>query len=529
MGSPDGGHRPWSLRRWMFVVSAVSAAVTVLALVIGAVALAQLGRARGNLVDRLDPELLNAQRLALALVKQDIGVRGFVATRDPSLLVSYRDGLRQERDALAGLRRLVGSSAGGPDRAALAAVTEASARWHDEYAEPTMAAVQAGAPAPPAEAGEALFDTLRARLAAKHDQLAALRDSARSALDGAASRLAQTGLGIAVALVMLLVALGLWTRRSIVAPISQLAVTVRGVVTGEFGRRVSVEAGPREISELATDVDSMRARIVTELSTLGALNERLAIQAEELARSNRDLEQFAYVASHDLQEPLRKVTGFCELLAARYAEQLDERAQTYIGYAVDGARRMSTLINDLLAFSRVGRTETKMSAQEAEALLASALRNLDESITDSGAVVTHDPLSRVLGQPTLLVTLFQNLISNAMKFHGDRPPRVHVGAEPAGSLWTFRVTDDGIGIDPAYGEKIFVIFQRLHPKGEYPGTGIGLAVCRKIVEYHGGRIWLDAEHVEAGMAGATFAFTLPMAPNRPHMPRAQLIPEITRS
>ncbi|HYT10152.1 MAG TPA: ATP-binding protein, partial [Mycobacteriales bacterium] len=231
----------------------------------------------------------------------------------------------------------------------------------------------------------------------------------------------------------------------------------------------------------------------------------LEARTEDLQRSNSELEQFAYVASHDLQEPLRKVASFSQLLQRRYAGQLDERADQYIAFAVDGAKRMQILINDLLAFSRVGRMVREHVEVEAGELVAQAVANLSLAVEEAGAEVTVDELPRVSGDVSLLTAVFQNLIGNAIKFRGAGPPRVRVGVRDAGAEWEFSVADNGIGIEPEYAERIFVIFQRLHPKEAYPGTGIGLALCRKIVDYHGGRIWLDAE----ASPGTTFRFTLP--------------------
>jgi light-regulated signal transduction histidine kinase (bacteriophytochrome) len=234
--------------------------------------------------------------------------------------------------------------------------------------------------------------------------------------------------------------------------------------------------------------------------------EQLAAQAEELARSNADLEQFAYVASHDLQEPLRKVTSFCQLLQRRYADQLDERADQYIEFAVDGAKRMQQLINDLLAFSRVGRTTEEFVEVHCDEALDRALRNLEAAIEDTGAEVVRSPLPAVEGDPSLLAALFQNVIGNAIKFRSDAAPRVEISAEEADGEWSFRVADNGIGIDEAYADRVFVIFQRLHAKETYPGTGIGLALCKKIVEFHGGRIWIDTTVGQ----GTTVCWTLPV-------------------
>ena len=225
----------------------------------------------------------------------------------------------------------------------------------------------------------------------------------------------------------------------------------------------------------------------------------------ELRRSNHDLEQFASVASHDLQEPLRMVVGFTQLLARRYQDRLDADAREFIRFAVDGATRMQRLILDLLAYARVTRRAAGPEAADAAAALQAALQNLQAAIQDTGAQVTAEALPIVRGDGTQLTQVFQNLIGNALKFHGEAPPRVHVTATPQDDAWLFAVQDHGIGIEPQYFERIFRIFQRLHPTDRYPGTGIGLALCQRIVERHGGRIWVESTPGH----GATFFFTLP--------------------
>jgi signal transduction histidine kinase len=238
-----------------------------------------------------------------------------------------------------------------------------------------------------------------------------------------------------------------------------------------------------------------------------ALNAQLQARSDELAQSNRALEEFAYVASHDLQEPLRKVSSFCGLLRSRYRGKLDDRADRYIDFAVDGANRMSELIRDLLAFSRVTRDTGRHEAVEAQTLLDAAVGNLAAQIEDTQARVTHESLPCVHGESSLITTIFQNLISNGIKFRTDEPPHIHVTASRQGAVWQFDLQDNGIGVDPVFAEKIFTLFQRLHRKEDYPGTGIGLALCRKIVEFHGGTIWL----APGSGTGARFCFTLPAA------------------
>lgn len=228
-------------------------------------------------------------------------------------------------------------------------------------------------------------------------------------------------------------------------------------------------------------------------------------RTEELARSNQDLEQFAYVASHDLQEPLRAVAGPLQLLQRRYQGQLDARADEFIAHAVDGATRMQKLIDDLLAYSRVGRSGASPQLTECGNVLDQALKSLSVGLQESGAQINRGELPSVLAIPTQLTLLFQNLIGNAVKFrHSDRPVQIDIGARRQGGDWVISVKDNGIGIDPQYFERIFLIFQRLHGRAEYPGTGIGLALCKRIVEQHGGRIWVES----ALGSGTTFFFTL---------------------
>jgi signal transduction histidine kinase len=233
----------------------------------------------------------------------------------------------------------------------------------------------------------------------------------------------------------------------------------------------------------------------------------LARQAAELARSNADLEQFAYVASHDLQEPLRMVTAYTQLLAERYRGVLDADADKFIGYASEGAQRMQVLIQDLLAFSRVGRKNSDRAETDCNALLQDVLHTLTPAIQESGAHVDAEGLPTIWADRTLLAQVLQNLIGNAIKFRGKDAPLIHVKAEKNDQEWRFTVSDNGIGIPAEHAENIFVVFQRLHARSEYPGNGIGLAICKKVIERYGGKIWVESQPG----SGSTFIFTLPLS------------------
>jgi PAS domain S-box-containing protein len=277
-----------------------------------------------------------------------------------------------------------------------------------------------------------------------------------------------------------------------------------------FGRRRDGSEFPVEISlspMTLADGETLSIGNVRDVTARKTADERLRMAAADLARSNAELEQFAYVASHDLQEPLRMVASYTQLLARRYQGKLDQDADEFIGFAVDGARRMQALINDLLTYSRVGTRVLEVQMVDCGQLVDQVVADLAVAIADSGASVTLDHLPMVLADPTQLRQLFQNLVANGIKFH--RPgalPRVHVSASLGSDGWTFSVSDNGIGIEPQYLERIFVLFQRLHSRDEYPGTGIGLALCKKIVERHRGRMRVDSTPGQ----GTTFGFTLPL-------------------
>jgi signal transduction histidine kinase len=285
------------------------------------------------------------------------------------------------------------------------------------------------------------------------------------------------------------------------------------LVSGALGEVTAVEC----IKQGATDYVLKDSLTRLPVSIRRALREQklrvqrrqaereLALKAEELARSNRDLEQFAYVASHDLQEPLRMVAMYTQLLAERYRGKLDAQADKYIHYAVDGAVRMQTLVQDLLAFSRAGREDSKMASVGCDLLMTQIRKNLEAAIRESNAEVTQGTLPSIVANSSQLQQVLQNLVGNAIKFHGTKPPKVHVSAQHIGADWLFSVTDNGIGIAVEHADRIFVIFQRLHTREEYPGNGIGLSICKKIVERHGGKIWA----LPGKDGGTTFNFTVP--------------------
>lgn len=292
------------------------------------------------------------------------------------------------------------------------------------------------------------------------------------------------------------------------------------------GLRANGEEFPMEASLSRVETGGVRLftvilRDITEKQALlrerQQAQETLAKKAEELARSNQELEQFAYVASHDLQEPLRMVASYTQLLAERCRGKLDENADKYINYAVEGAMRMQTLIQDLLAFSRVGRNGNEQKRTDCNSALEEVRLNLRAAIEESQASILSDGLPTIAVERSQIVQLLQNLIGNAIKFRGTSPPVVRVSAQRHQSEWVLSVTDNGIGIAPEHRDVIFVIFQRLHTRSEYPGNGVGLAICKKIVEQHGGRIWVESET----QRGSTFYVSLPACEARAEEPFSQ--------
>lgn len=503
-----------SVQNWVHLILAGFVLVVCGCLVVGGIVLAGINDRTTDLVDRIQPARSSSFQLQNALLDQETGVRGYALSGDDSFLQPYEAGKRDEQVRLARVRSAMGDAE--PYTRDLDRLAAAAAQWRRAHADPLIAAVRRGGPAGRSstriEESKDAFDTLRRLYGTQQAHLDAARDDTRARLSDARTTRDRVLVALVIGFVLAVISLSLLLHRVVGRPLNALSEASGRVRTGAFRRRIEVR-GPSDVRAVAAAVEDMRCRLVEELDASQEREELLAQQTEELRRSNSELEQFAYVASHDLQEPLRKVASFCQLLEKRYGTELDARGKQYIDFAVDGAKRMQVLINDLLTFSRVGRVHDSWSPVALDRTLDRALGNLALVIEESDtAVVREDPLPEVTGDATTLAMIWQNLIGNAVKFRRpDEPSMVTVGCVREGDDWHFTVTDNGIGIAPEFAEKVFVIFQRLHARDEYDGTGIGLALCRKIIEFHGGRIWLDPEPRQ----GARIHFCLPVGADAP--------------
>jgi signal transduction histidine kinase len=448
------------------------------------------------------------QTVLLSLLDAETGIRGYVASRRDVFLQPYFTGLARLPSQTSTLSALV---AGDPKQIARSKDVERLSREELSH----LAALRVLAERVDASRsletqllarGKTTMDDIRATLGA----MRRTADRALAAQQVAANRAEHgTVLGViirtAIGLLAGLVAVVLFTS-GIVRRTDRIRDNALRLAKEE--PLLDPPEGRDEVGEAGIALDHA-ADLLTER------RDALVAQRAELERSNTELEQFAYIASHDLQEPLRMVASYVQLLERDYKGKLGEEADEFIGFAVDGAKRMQALIQDLLTYSRVGRGAVPTERIELDAAFDRAFNNLHAAIEESGASVAADHLPTVVADESQMTQLLQNLIGNALKFHGDRPVEVRIGAERHNGEWTLGVRDNGIGIDPKHAERIFAIFQRLHTREEYPGTGIGLALCRKIVERHGGRIWVES----APGAGTTFRFTLPA--NEPRQERVE--------
>jgi signal transduction histidine kinase len=506
----------WTLRRRIAALCIMTGLLLSGLAAFATITAAQHNRQLDDVLNRASPMRAAGEALKTAVLDQETGIRGYAITGNVANLNPYNSGAAAEHDLVTRIQALLEPS-DTRISASLALVKERAQEWHVQVADPVLAAIRTEGPA----AGRAMiaagttvdFDTLRQAIDQMQSDIQALRD--RSAAETRESSQTMVVIQIAAAVIVIVAGSGLLLLldRLVSRPVVELAEQVREVAAGDYQRDIGGGGSP-ELAALAADVDAMRRKIVSELAEVREargqiewVNEQLKVQAEELTRSNRDLEQFAYVASHDLQEPLRKVASFCQLLQRRYAGQLDERADQYIGFAVDGAQRMQHLINDLLAFSRIGRITAGFTDVDLDRVLTEVASQLEERAVD--AEIAWSGLPTVEGEEPLLTTLFVNLIGNSLKFRSpDAAPVVRITARRDEDEWVITVRDNGIGIEAEFADKVFVIFQRLHARDAYEGTGIGLAIVKKIVEYHGGRIWLDLDVEE----GTSINFTLPVLP-----------------
>jgi len=517
-GVPERRLRSLTVQGWFRLVFAVLG-LLVVAAVLAVVALtAQTRDISYELASSIQPAQAQAYRLQGALVDQETGVRGYGITGDPRFLQPYTSGRSTEQAAAAELRTELGRKQ--PLAGDLGRVERAAAGWRASYALPLISRARSGPLSGRdltlLDQSKNSFDHLRALFAVQNTHLAAASHADQASL--ARARNVQDAVYVVILLAFVLAAavLAVLLDRAVIRPLHRLRAASELVAEGDYTHHIR-PTGPADLWAVSAAVEGMRSELVTALEAsrdAQALAARQAAdldtQAAELRRSNGELEQFAYVASHDLQEPLRKVASFCQLLEKRYSDKLDERGLKYIEFAVDGAKRMQVLINDLLTFSRVGRATDVRVPVPLDQPLDAAVTALSAAVEETGAVIERPgPLPEVMGDPTLLGMLWQNLIGNAIKFRApDRAPVIQVtaAAQPDGG-WQIGVADNGIGVPAEFAEKIFVIFQRLHGRDAYPGTGIGLALCKRIVEQHGGQMGLDTTYE----GGTRICFTLPAA------------------
>ena len=501
-----GARSDWTLARRLRVTLAGLFVLLLLAGVALTVALRRADDATSDQVDRTVPARLAASQLLTSLVDQETGLRGYALTGDKTFLEPYRQGLLDEKRARAELERLI--LPGDPARIDLLSVDAAITAWRGQYASLRTEGPKGTGIDDTLEFGRQLFERVRRTNADLDAELADQSATAQEAADRERTVVAVVLALVALTFIVAVIVLQRALSTSVLRPLQRLGEQVRVVARGEHTTSIQ-PTGPPDLREIGDDIESMRLELVGVLAEVEQQRRGLEQRATELARSNAALEQFAYVASHDLQEPLRKVASFCQLLEQRYRGQLDARADEYIAFAVDGAKRMQLLISDLLTFSRVGRTSEGFVAVDLANVVANAWEALEDQARRTDATLDVDvgpEAGQVHGDPALLRMLLTNLFANSIKYR--RPevaPSLRLTASVEGEWVRVDVADNGIGIPLEYSEKVFVIFQRLHGRDEYEGTGIGLALAKKVVEFHGGTI----EVREAQGGGTCISFTLP--------------------
>jgi len=461
--------------------------------------------------------LLESQRAKEALFQMDAGTRGYFLSGKAEDMEGYQGASRAFNTHIDELLRLTADNP--PQGVRLADIAKQEKTWRTDQLEPALATRKPGDSLHTAVAKitdgalprRDALEKIRASLSNFEDvekSLLITRVARQEHLRFLTELMLWGGSGFAVLLTALLALAAVRTVREANAAYEQVRQT------------------NEQLAEANEQLQSAQSGLQLEVIQRRSAEENLRRVVGELKRSNAELEQFAYVASHDLQEPLRAVAGCVQVLKRRYEGKLDERADQFIGHAVEGAQRMQNLIQDLLAYSRVGTKGKPFVRLSLETVVGNALANLSVAIAESGASIERDPLPELWGDAGQLEGVFQNLISNAIKFRGEAPPQIQIkcladneingGGNPAG--WTFSVSDQGPGIEAQYFERIFVMFQRLHTRTEYPGTGIGLAIVKKIIERHGGRIWVESVVGQ----GTTFFFYLPAHATQPDEPNSEV-------